>query len=81
MVVTLLAKGGNAAVQAAAVRVVVGWQSRPGAPDVDCTALLLDAAGKVRGDDDMVFYNQPKHPSGAVVHDGKQQAGGWGSTR
>ena len=78
MVVTLLAKGGNAAVQTTAVRVVVGWQSRPGAPDVDCTALLLDAAGKVRGDDDMVFYNQPKHPSGAVVHDGKQQAGGWG---
>lgn len=75
---TLLAKGGNAPVQANTVRVVIGWQLQAGAPDVDCTALLLDAAGKVRGDHDMVFYNQPKHPTGAVIHDGKQQSGGWG---
>ncbi|MEV4130932.1 VWA domain-containing protein [Dactylosporangium sp. NPDC049742] len=75
---TTLGKGGNTAVQVGAVRVVVGWQQGAGVPDVDCTALLLDPAGKVRGDNDMVFYNQPKHPSGAVVHDGKQQAGGWG---
>ncbi|GAB3867090.1 VWA domain-containing protein [Dactylosporangium cerinum] len=75
---TQLPKGGNTAIPAGTVRVVVGWHLRPGAPDVDCTALLLDASGKVRGDADMVFYNQPTHPGGAVVHDGKQQVGGSG---
>lgn len=74
---TLLAKGGNAAVPTTTVRVVIGWQPGAGVPDVDCTALLLDPAGKVRGDEDMVFYNQPRHPGGAVAHNGKQQAGGW----
>ncbi|MEV0455241.1 VWA domain-containing protein [Catellatospora methionotrophica] len=74
---TMLAKGGNAAVPTTTVRVVIGWQPGPGVPDVDCTALLLDATGKVRSDADMVFYNQPKHAGGAVVHDGKQQANGW----
>ena len=74
---TLLGKGGNTAVQATTVRVVVGWQPGAGVPDVDCTALLVDAGGRVRGDNDMVFYNQPKHPGGAVVHEGKQRVGGW----
>jgi stress response protein SCP2 len=33
---------------------------------VDTSALLLTDAGRVRSDDDFVFYNQPRHPSGAV---------------
>ncbi|WP_167456427.1 TerD family protein [Nocardia neocaledoniensis] len=65
-------KGANLAVPAAAVRVEVGWQSGPGAPDADASALLL-AGAKVRSDDDFVFYNQPVHPAGAVRHEGKQQ--------
>lgn len=67
-------KGANLAVQAAAVRVVVGWQGGAGVPDADCSALLL-AGGRVRGDHDFVFYNQPSHPSGAVRHEGKQRSG------
>lgn len=65
-------KGANVAVPASAVRVELGWQSGPGVPDADASALLL-AGAKVRSDDDFVFYNQAVHPSGAVRYEGKQQ--------
>jgi tellurite resistance protein TerA len=42
---------------------------------VDVSALLLTATGKVRSDDDFVFYNQPVHGSGAVRHEGRRQDG------
>lgn len=71
-----LRKGANTPVQSARVRVELGWREGPGAPDVDVSALLLTAAGKVRSDDDFVFYNQPVHPSGAVRHEGRRQDGG-----
>lgn len=61
---THLTKGANTPVPAAPLRVAVCRQAVAGAPDVDASALLLDAAGKVRGDADLVFYNQPAHPSG-----------------
>ncbi|WP_369023166.1 TerD family protein [Nocardia cyriacigeorgica] len=64
-------KGANVAVPQAAVRVELGWRSGPGVPDADASALLL-AGGKVRSDNDFVFYNQPAHPSGAVRREGKQ---------
>ncbi|MDQ1027365.1 stress response protein SCP2 [Streptomyces umbrinus] len=35
---------------------------------VDLSALLVAADGRVRSDDDMVFYNQPSAESGAVRH-------------
>ncbi|MFD4134512.1 TerD family protein [Streptomyces goshikiensis] len=57
------------------VRVELGWRGGPGTPDVDVSALLLTAAGKVRSDDDFVFYNQPVHPSGAVRHEGRREDG------
>ncbi|REE95505.1 tellurite resistance protein TerA [Thermomonospora umbrina] len=65
-------KGANVPVPVTAVRVELGWQAGPGVPDADASALLL-VDGKVRSDDDFVFYNQPAHPSGAVWHEGKQQ--------
>ncbi|AJC59903.1 TerD family protein [Streptomyces sp. 769] len=68
-------KGGNVPVPAPAVRVELGWQPAPGAPDVDASALLL-VSGRVRDDADFVFYNQPAHASGAVRHEGKRPAGG-----
>jgi stress response protein SCP2 len=68
---TVLAKGANTAVNARRVRAVVGWTAGGGAPDVDASALLVTESGKVRSDDDFVFYNQPTHPSGAVAHAGK----------
>ena len=66
-----LSKGANVPVDAGAVRAELSWAARPGVPDIDGSALLLRADGKVRGDDDFVFYNQPRHPSGAVRHVGK----------
>ncbi|WP_229900047.1 TerD family protein [Streptomyces hiroshimensis] len=68
-------KGANVPVPVARVRVELGWQHGPGAPDADASALLLTAAGKVRSDDDFVFYNQPSHPGGAVRHEGKRRDG------
>lgn len=35
--------------------------------EVDISAFLLTAQGKVRGDDDMVFYGQPRPGNGAVA--------------
>lgn len=67
-------KGANVPVPAQSVRVELGWNSGPGVPDVDASALLL-VAGKVRSDADFVFYNQPRHSSGAVRHEGKQTGG------
>ena len=68
---TEIPKGGNVPVDAPAVRAELTWTARPGVPDVDGSALLLRADGRVAGDADFVFYNQPRHPSNAVRHTGK----------
>ncbi|MCL7426263.1 VWA domain-containing protein [Streptomyces sp. YS415] len=73
---TALSKGANLPVDAAAVRVELTWSGGPGIPDVDASALLLTAAGRVRDDADFIFYNQPHHASKAVSHLGKQQRAG-----
>ncbi|MEU6345213.1 VWA domain-containing protein [Streptomyces sp. NPDC046977] len=68
-----LRKGANLPVPVPAVRAVLDWSPGPGVPDVDASALLLTAEGRVRSDGDLVFYNQPVHGSEAVRHVGKQQ--------
>ncbi|MET8829929.1 TerD family protein [Streptomyces sp. NPDC004610] len=73
---TYITKGGNTPVPAAPLRVAVGRADVPGTPAVDASALLLDATGRVRGDADLVFHNQPRHPSGAVRHAGVGQGAG-----
>jgi stress response protein SCP2 len=73
---TVLAKGANVGLSATSFRAVLGWTPTPGTPDVDASALLLDASGRVRSDADFVFYNAPTHASGAVAHAGKQASGG-----
>jgi stress response protein SCP2 len=76
---TQMPKGGNLPVPAEALQVVVTWGHGPGVPDVDVSALLLDGAGRVRSDADLVFYNQPAHSSGTVRHLGKEQETGGGA--
>ncbi|WP_416977960.1 VWA domain-containing protein [Streptomyces sp. T028] len=71
-----MSKGANLPVDSPAVRAELSWSEGPGRPDVDASALLLTSAGRVRDDGDFVFYNQPRHASGAVTHLGKQRAGG-----
>ncbi|MBX9425402.1 MULTISPECIES: TerD family protein [Streptomyces] len=59
-------KGSNVPLDTAAVRAVLRWTPGSGVPDVDASALLLGPDGRVRSDEDFVFYNQPRHPSGLV---------------
>ena len=63
-----LSKGANAPLPGDVVTVQVQCSS-----PVDVSALLLTAQGRVRSDDDMVFYNQPAGPG--VQH----RAGGGGT--
>ena len=44
--------------------------------DLDASALLLTEAGKVRSDDDFIFYNQPASTDGSVKHTGSLPGGG-----
>lgn len=66
-------KGSNVPLDATAVRAVLRWTPGQGVPDVDASALLLGPDGRVRSDEDFVFYNQPRHPSGTVWRLGKKR--------
>lgn len=62
-----LVKGENRPIEAKALDVAVRWDpGSSGVTEIDVSAFLLNASGKVRGDHDMVFYNQPHTPEGAV---------------
>ena len=49
------------------VRVGMGWQGA-GGPEVDTAVFLLGADGRAACDEDFVFYGNPRHKTGAVVH-------------
>ncbi|MFF1381471.1 TerD family protein [Streptomyces sp. NPDC058308] len=66
-------KGSNVPLEATAVRAVLRWTPGQGVPDVDASALLLGSDGRVRSDEDFVFYNQPRHPAGKVWRLGKKR--------
>ncbi|MEV6806861.1 TerD family protein [Streptomyces sp. NPDC051132] len=66
-------KGSNVPLEATTVRAVLRWTPGRSVPDVDVSALLLGPDGRVRSDEDFVFYNQPRHPSGTVWRLGKKQ--------
>ncbi|WP_440582114.1 TerD family protein, partial [Streptomyces flavofungini] len=66
-------KGSNVPLEASAVRAVLRWAPGQGVPDVDASALLLGGDGRVRSDEDFVFYNQPRHPGGTVWRLGKKR--------
>ncbi|MFI1176466.1 TerD family protein [Streptomyces melanogenes] len=68
-------KGSNVPLDAMAVRAVLRWTPGADVPDVDASALLLAADGRVRSDEDFVFYNQPRHPSGLVRRLPKKRVG------
>lgn len=67
-------KGSNIPLDATAIRAVLRWTPGTDVPDVDASALLLGGDDRVRSDEDFVFYNQPRHPSGLVRHLPKKQA-------
>ncbi|OIH98667.1 MULTISPECIES: TerD family protein [unclassified Curtobacterium] len=56
----------------------LGWDPRTTAGeqfDLDASALLVAANGKVRSNDDFIFYNQLQSVDGAVVHQGDNRTG------
>ncbi|WP_016906656.1 TerD family protein [Streptomyces xiaopingdaonensis] len=81
-----LAKGGNVSLSKAApdltqVQVGLGWKARSttGADfDLDASALLCNASGRVAGDEYFVFYNNLTSPEGSVEHTGDELVGGSG---
>ncbi|MFI8143922.1 TerD family protein [Acinetobacter sp. ABJ_C5_2] len=78
-----LNKGGNLSLSKTdpnLVRVLIGlgWDERAtdgAAFDLDASAFLLTASGKVRGDHDFIFYNQLKSQDGSVEHTGDNRSG------
>jgi tellurium resistance protein TerD len=78
-----LSKGGNVSLSKEApgltsVVVGLGWDLRTttGADfDLDASALLLDAGGKVPSDKHFVFFNNLKSPEGSVEHLGDNLTG------
>lgn len=74
----MLSRGENVSLAEAAlpasVVVTLTWTARPGL-DADLSAFLCGEDGKVRSDDDFVFYNQPRGAGGAVTHLGKSSRG------
>ena len=56
----------------------LGWDPRTtsGEPfDLDASALLVGADGKVRSQGDFIFYNQLQSADGSVVHQGDNRSG------
>ena len=46
----------------------ITFERNSGALDIDTAAFLLQNNGKVAGDEDFVFYGNPRHKSGSVTH-------------
>ena len=78
-----LSKGGNLSLTKEApgmtkVLVGLGWDTRStdGVDfDLDASAFLLKADGKVRADSDFIFYNQLQSVDGSVEHTGDNRTG------
>ena len=78
-----LQKGGNISLSkqdANLQRILVGlgWDPRSTDGqqfDLDASAFLLGASGKVRGDHDFIFYNQLRSVDGSVEHTGDNRDG------
>jgi tellurium resistance protein TerD len=78
-----LQKGGNVNLSKespglARVQVGLGWDPRStdgAAFDLDGSAFLLKSDGKVRNDNDFIFYNNLKSSDGSVVHSGDSTTG------
>ncbi len=78
-----LSKGGNVSLSKEAPGLTnlllgLGWDARVtdgAAFDLDASAFLLDASGKVRSDADFIFYNNLKSADGSVAHLGDNLTG------
>ncbi|MDO5754307.1 TerD family protein [Arthrobacter sp.] len=56
----------------------LGWDPRTTSGDqfdLDASAILVTSSGKVRNNDDFIFYNQLESKDGSVVHQGDNRTG------
>lgn len=58
----------------AAVEILLSWEPANTPLTLDSSAFALTAQGKVRGDEDFVFYNQPALPGGGIQRAGDGRA-------
>lgn len=63
-----LAGAGGGTLQS--IRVCLGWDVQNVACDLDASAFMLGADGRIIGDDWFVFYGQTTSPDGSVRHSG-----------
>ena len=78
-----LSKGGNISLSKSApglarILIGLGWDARSTDGqdfDLDASAFLVAASGKVRNDADFIFYNQLKAADGSVEHTGDNRTG------
>lgn len=56
------------------IEILLGWEPANTPLTLDSSAFALAAQGKVRGDDDFVFYNQPALPGGGIQRAGDGRA-------
>ncbi|AWN21919.1 chemical-damaging agent resistance protein C [Deinococcus irradiatisoli] len=78
-----LTKGGNVSLSKEApglkkINVGLGWDTRrtDGADfDLDAMVFLVNDSGKVRNDQDFVFFNNKSSSDGSVVHSGDNRTG------
>ncbi|MEO5876781.1 MAG: TerD family protein [Streptosporangiaceae bacterium] len=75
-----MVKGGNIGLAGLSetdgpVTLTLGWTDPTGAGEADVSVLLLGPDGRVRGDDDFFFYNQPASADGSVQLLGKSPTG------
>lgn len=78
-----LKKGGNVSLEKEdpgieSVLVGLGWDARATDGqdfDLDASCFMLGADGKVRSDQDFIFYNNLKSGDGAVIHTGDNRTG------
>jgi tellurium resistance protein TerD len=78
-----LTKGGNVSLTKEAPGIIkttvgLGWNPRVTdgvAFDLDAIAFLVNENGKVRADNDFIFFNNLKSSDGSVVHNGDNRTG------
>ncbi len=77
-----LVQGQNTGLSGTAFKVKVAWSCGPQSPEIDVSAFMLEASGKVSGDEDMIFYGQQASRDGSVSIDNKasQAAGATGGS-
>ncbi|MGT2469577.1 TerD family protein [Paraburkholderia terrae] len=78
-----LSKGGNISLSKSApslsrILVGLGWEARVTDGDdydLDASAFMVGESGKVRGDEDFIFYNHLSSRCGSVEHTGDNRTG------